>query len=274
MLQRKSFWISFAAMLAVSVGFYLSYLSPGENIDNAPDCSVAYFLNGSNLSVMIVYLSLFLVVLPYANAYVLDKKNNTQLLYQAKDRRWYLEQLSTAALGAFLILFIPAVFNILLNGITFHANGNLTAAGIDGRYTLNFFDFITGRAIVANVIREDYYLKKLVYFYPQLYNLAYAFLYAVSGSILAGFAYAVSLFLGKIRILVYIVPFAVVYFIQSFDVLTENMMRYCVRIVYPDYVNNGHKAVGLLYPAFWGVHLLLLAAAVFLTYRKGKDDEL
>lgn len=276
MLQRKSFWFSFALMLASSFGSYLYYIQKyyGECVDNTPDNSSIYFLNGSNVSSIIVYLSLFLIVIPYANAYVLDKKNNTQFMYLSRDHKWYLKQLFVAILGAFIIIFIPAVFNIILNEITYHPNGNLDEVGMQGKYIDSFIDVITGDNILRGVLKKGYYLRRLAYFYPQLYNVVCALLYAVSGSILAGFSYSLSLYLGKIRILVYIVPFTLVFFFHSFETISYNYLPYYICMDYPQYVSAIYHMYGCYYPTFWGLHIVLLGLAVFLAYQKGKDDEL
>lgn len=278
MLQRRSFWFSFALMLAASIGSYLYSIIQysGGNIDHAPDSASQYFLQLglTSIPIVIIYVSLFLIVLPYANSYVLDRKNNTHLLYLSKERNWYVKQLAVAMFGAFVILFIPAICNVIWNSITFYVNGNLNAIGMQGRYIDDFVGDITGDDDFHPTLRKAFYLRGLVYFYPNLYNAVYALLYAVSGAILAGFAYAVSLYLGKIKVMVYTVPFVLIYFLGSFDAFMFSKMKYYVCMEYTYYVSPYYMRLGCFYPAFWALHAVLLVLSIVLSYIKGKSDEL
>lgn len=278
MLQRRSFWFAFAVMLLLSIGTYLwnVFTYKGKCIDQVPAASSLYYLDVYNrYAAMIVYVALFLIVIPYANACLVDRKERTELAFLTKmtRTRWYASQAASAALGAALILLIPSLLNILLNGITFAENGNYTATTGQCQYCTRYFQDIDGSNVMVETLGKGILLRKLLYFSPQLYNMAYAFLFAFFGGMFALFSYTVSLFMGKLRIFVYIIPFAFVGLLEGLDGVCHSYSPAYVSTRLTEYVCTGFGKVGCSYLCFFCICVLLILISVYLVRRKGKKDE-
>lgn len=282
MLRRRSFWFAFAAMTAISLwNYFLNVLSyRGQCIDNVPAASTLYYLNHLNRtldSVGIVYVALFFIMLPYACAHQFDCRENTGISYIIRTKRlyWYMSQAVVAATGAVAVLLIPSLLNILLNQITFVENGNFTGTTGQAQFLADYFESITGTDVFRATLENGAKLRRLIYFHPQLYNVAYAFLFAFVGGVFAYFAYALSLFMGQFKIFAYVIPFVFVLLLDSIgEIWMYNYMPVyiCPRI--PQYVSAGFaNKLGCYYPIFFAFCGTLILVSTGLILVKGKHDE-
>lgn len=277
MLQRRSFWIAFAVMLALAIGVFVknAYSFLGRNIDNVTAASSAYYLNDSGeYAFPIVYISLVVIVLPYASANLADRKGNTNYLYQTRaDRRtWYLSQLLVGMLGVFFVIAVPSIFNVILNGIAFHENGNQSLIHSQGMYIEAYFNSITGKAAIWS--GRGLLFRRLIYFHPQMYNVCYCVLFGVSSAVISGFAYAVSLFVKKFTVLLYILPVTMIHVMWIlFDYIFVRL-NIPIWTSYKYYVCVSEFKGYVYYSIFWTILGLLLAWGLGLSWLKGKMDEL
>ena len=276
-LKRKNFWYAFIGMLCLSIGTYMYNLwsNIGKNIDNTPDAVSLYYLdNGYPFSMYILLLFPILLVLPYADIYTKDCTNNTNFFWltETKKHEWYVAQLIVVFVMTFITFLIPSVLNITLNAITFAENGNFSFIG-GFRYGPTYFADVEGSAVFREVLESGRWFKWIEYNIPQMYNVLYAFLFSVAGGVLASFTYSISLYLGKGRIYIYLLPFVLVQLLRVCDMVTQFMPIYiCIDLT--RYLVSGQMKVGCSYLVFWMVMLLLALLSICLVRKKANSDEL
>lgn len=278
MLKRKSFWYVLTFMLIIAIGMYamnvLKY--KGYNIDNAPDACASYYLDyGNAYAPYILFLFPILLVMPYADIHMKDCVNGTNLLYltRSKRREWYFAQALVVMIGTFIVFLIPSLLNILLNAITFAENGNYVQTG-DYQYSYNYFWGLEGNNIMRDVLEKGAKLGSIICNSPQLYNVMYAFLIAGTGAVLAYFAYAISMILGKGKIYIYLLVFVIVQFISLFDVVAYTYMPVYVCCNFSEYLLSGFRKVGCSYSLFFGMLAVLCIISTILIGAKAKKSEL
>lgn len=277
MLQRRSFWIAFAVMLALAIGVFAknAYSFRGQCVDNVTAASSAYYLNDSaEFAFPIVYISLVVIVLPYANANLIDRKGNASYLYQTRtDRKtWYLSQMLVGMIGVFFVIAVPSILNVILNGIAFNENGNQNLIHSQGMYIHDYFNSITGKAAIWS--GRGLLFRRLIYFHPQMYNVCYCLLFGVSSAVISGFAYGISLFVKKFTVLLYILPVTMMHVIWILSDYILARMDIPIWTSYKYYVCVSEFKGYIYYGIFWTILGLLLAWGLGLSWLKGKMDEL
>ena len=277
MLQRRFFWIAFAVMLALTIGLFVKHACSflGQNIDNVTAASSAYYLNDSGeYGFPIVYFSLVVIMLPYANANLTDRKGNTNYIYQTRADRgtWYLSQLLVGMIGVFFVIAVPSFLNVILNGIAFNENGNQNLIHSQGMYIEAYFNSITGESAIRS--GRGLLFRRLIYFHPQIYNVCYCLLFGASSAIISGFAYAVSLFVKKFTVLLYILPVTMIYVMEMLFWYICSHLDLSIDTAYKYYVCVSESKGYVYYGIFWAIMGLFLACGIGLSWLKGKMDEL
>ena len=275
MISRRSIWCVLWILLVLSTANVIlnSYNQIGECIDNVSAASVNYIMNWSGKFVtIVVYLSLVLLAIPYANANILDRKRNSHyfILCRTEKKSWYFSQLIVTMFGTFIVFLLPLLFNIALNEIIYAENGNYTIINEQGQYLESYFMSITG---ADSWSKRGLLFRKLVYFYPQIYNLLYALLFSFSLAVFAGFLYAISLYINKLSVIIYVLPLLAVLGAKTFDAELYDK-GIAITTDYLPYVYVSYCKPYANYYVFWTLCVVLLIWAVVLTIMKGKCDEL
>ena len=275
MISRPGTWCVLWILLGLSAASVIlnSYFQIGECIDNVSAASVNYIMNWNGRFVTVIsYLSLILLTIPYANINIIDRKTNANYFFfnRAEKKTWYVSQLIVVMIGTFVVFLIPLIFNIVLNRIIYAENGNYTIIYEQGQYLESYFMSITGEDSWTG---RGLLFRELVYFHPQIYNLLYAFLFSFSSAVFAGFIYAISLYLKKLSIIIYVLPILSVLGAKTFDAqLYENAIPLTTN--YLEYIYVSYCKPYANYYVFWTLCLILIMWAVALTIMRGKRDEL
>lgn len=280
MFRKKTFWVSFFLMLGVCIAFPFYYAAKyrGTSEYLLPSAETLYV--GNNIGFIWNYISLifpFLVIFPYSMSYFEESRQGVLYYVQTRSGRknYYWSQLLTCFIGGMIIILIPFLLNILLNGIIFPDNGNDYISTWD-RYTENWDSDIMGSNITRKVLHKGFLLPGIFISHPQIYNALFALLAGVTSGIMSMLAYSFSLIIRKNRLFIFLPMYI---FFEIFSLINsvwssegaKSSLYINARIT--NYISNGLMQLGKVYTLFYGVILVVTVAVILVTKRKIKQDE-
>lgn len=277
MWKRKSFQFVFFGMLFLGIGLSLFYVIQywGSYMYELPSADTLYIANGRSDSWMYLeQLFPFLIVLPFGFVYLDEKKSGVSLYIQTRGERkaYYYSQLIACFIGTTMVILIPFLINILLNGILFPINGNDYISSYNA-YDYNWCSQIVGDGFRSNTIFHGFILKSIAVDHPQLYNVIYAFIAGISSGIMGMFVYAISLLVQKNRIWVLIINYLFFTVFAVLDRVMEEVLPVYINTNLTTYLANGHFGHGCVYPLYAVFLLAEVVASIFIVKRQSEKDE-
>lgn len=280
MFRKKTFWVSFFLMLGVCIAlpFYyvVKYRGTAEYL--LPSADTLYVGNYDGF--IWNYISLifpFLVIFPYSMSFFEENRQGVLYYVQTRSGRknYYWSQLLTCFIGGMIIILVPFLLNILLNGMIFPDNGNDYNSTWD-RYTENWDSTISGSNIIRKVLHKKFLLPGIFIRHPQIFNALFALLAGVTSGIMSMLAYAFSLLIRKTRLFIFLPMYI---FFEIFSLINsvlhsegdENSLYINTRIT--DYISNGLSQLGKVYPFYYGLLLVVTITVVWVIKRKINRDE-
>lgn len=182
--NKKVFAFTFLIMM-ICIGInhihniYVYYGSELSELISFPEISL---LGGNNIaSYFFLKIYPFLLVIPAGFSLAQDKTSSMELLWIQRCGRmnYYMSKLLSVFTMTFLCFFIPLLFEMILNVISFpsSAHGNLYGYGL---YTIDY-EYIC-----------KYPLFELYYNIPALYSLVMAFYFGIVTAVLSTLPSAIS----------------------------------------------------------------------------------
>lgn len=195
MLKRKEFTVClFIGMAVAFTAFFISCKTYyGVDAYAVLPANIEYFgLDSNEMTGKVMMFALpFLAVIPFADSYITDIQNYTLpiLINRVGARRYYYEKGLAASLGAFLIVVIPFLSNLLLCLAAFPLTSTRTCLN-DAAQTTFYSEFTMSKILFPRFSMQ----------HPYLYILFFIFLTAIFYSLLAFCIYSISYFLSKNRV--------------------------------------------------------------------------
>lgn len=278
MLQKKGFIISFTIMMIISIIAPISYILKAliekNDISTIISKEFAYIFNFDNMySDMLIYIIPILSMLPFSLSCYTEKKLNYYpiMISRCGTKPYYFSKAACCLIGGFVVLFIPAVINIIINEIflpqSYLNNSEITLwQSVIDTYSFNN----------ANIVyNANFSWLKLYLQHPQIYNLILAFLLGVLGSVAALISYAISIYLKKFSYLscvpMMIILILGVRYVEAFNCGIINKMYVNLSLI--DYVVvNSYR--GKSY-CFFAIVMIILSVASFISINiKAKREQL
>lgn len=252
-LQKKGFWFSFWAVLIFSGASYLLHVAEGMGRD-------IFQMNRPGDYFPLVYwensVSYFTIFFPFLAAFPTafisyDEEQGKSFAFgviRSSWRMYYTAKAAVAFLAAAVLLWIPFGVNILWNVLTFRDAGN----GYDGMtYSSPYF------------ADENWAFEKIYKLHPIGYQILFVALAGIFAGICGMFAYCVSLYIKKYKILCVLPLFLLFFVTRELEISGLVMDEY---FTFP----LGKACV----PAMFAVEGLLLAAGILLLARHIRKREL
>lgn len=279
MTQKKTFRFVLFGMVVLCVGLPLFQLIKhwGEYEYALPSADLLFVANGdSEWWSYLSFLFPFLIILPYGFSFMDEHKNGVILYVQTRgDRqRYYYAQMITCFIGTAMVIFIPFVLNILLNGILFPITGNDAVMGYQ-KYDVSWCMGIMGQGFYKNTISGGALLKHLAIDQPQLRNIIISLWAAVVSGVISCFFYGISLLVKRGSIWILMISYLFFQFFVMLDNLWEEaeFLRVYVNLNLLDYLSGGYPEHGLFYPLYLFILFLLLGLTCGMIQFRVRNDE-
>lgn len=276
MFNKIGFKISFSFILIMSLAnsLYWAKWSVGQDISMVPAASQAFILNScAPLNSKLALLYIFVLLLPFSFSYLTDRRNNMLPILQTRCgiKNYYFSKMIATFIGTTIIFFIPFVISIILNQVIFPSEG-LQVNGSE-LYSYNYTATITGSNVFAKTVGKSVPFIRLFLDHPQLYNVLYAFFFAVFTGILSVFVYSLSFLIKKYSIILLFPLFVLV--------LVQKKVDTIITAYSPLYVNVNMRDY-LMIDSFYGLSLLYfltliigsILVSLLLVSRKIVKDQL
>ena len=267
MFRKRTFQFAFIGMLCLAIGVPVFNLIKywGEYEYALPSAHTLYIANGDGN--VWSYLSLiipFFISLPFCFSFLDEYKSGVILYVQTRGERksYYYAQIITCFLGTAMVILIPFLLNILLNGIIFPVNGN-DFVSTHNVYDRTWANSVMGYGFWKKTLSNGMIFKHIAIDYPQLYNVIFAFWAAFAMGVLSMFVYAISLLVKKQAIWLLIINYLFFQVFTVFNRIMEDLSFVYINLELTDYLANGQFNIGLVY-LFYLLFLLLL---MFVSHR-------
>lgn len=277
MWKRKSFQFVFWGMILLCIVQPVYYVIKywGSYIYELPSADTLYIANsGSDIWSYIQQLFSFLIVLPFGFSYLDEKKFGVNLYLQSRGERkaYYYSQLIACFIGTAMVILLPFLINIALNGIIFPINGNDYISTYDA-YDYNWCSKIMGNGFKDKTLFQGHILKSIFIEHPQLYNVIYALIGGISSGVMGMFVYAISILVEKNRIWVLIINYLFFSVFTVLDRVIENIFPIYINVNLTEYLSDGHFNHGRVYPIYIAFLLLEVFISIGIVRRQWKKDE-
>jgi hypothetical protein len=216
MVRKKSFQISFFIMLGyvLLVFFYYcnKYINQIHDISNIYTADSLFAANDSTeFSTYFNTFFPFIVVFPYSFSFMSDRSVRVVSIMQARMgvKNYYISKAFVCFIGGFILLFIPLLFSILLNQVTFPLSSATTCWGdfMDWNYSNN----LLGTNVIIWSLEKGLPFLKLYLFSPLLYNILYTVIISVFSGLLGIFAVTVSFLIKHFKVFL-LAPIYIIFF--------------------------------------------------------------
>lgn len=279
MTQKKTFRFVLFGMVVLCVGLPLFQLIKhwGEYEYALPSADLLFVANGdSEWWSYLSFLFPFLIILPYGFSFMDEHKNGVILYVQTRGNRqtYYYAQMITCFIGTAMVIFIPFVLNILLNGILFPMTGNDVVMGYQ-KYDVNWCMGIMGQGFYKNAISGGALLKHLAIDQPQLRNIIISLWAAIVSGVISCFFYGISLLVKRGSIWILMISYLFFQFFVMLDNLWEEaeFLGVYVNLNLLDYLSGGYPEYGLFYPLYLFILFLLLGLTCGMIQFRVRNDE-
>lgn len=228
MLNRNGFKISFSIVLVYCLGSYVSNVADCIKVDVSYmySANALYAGNGwSNYWGMFKVIFPFIVVFPFAFSYIDDLRINVNPYYMRRMGRatYFKTKMVTSFIGGVLIILIPFFINLILCNITFPHNNN-TYFGEYNRE--NYINSLLGTNIDISTKYKQLPFLKLYLLSPFLYNLFYIIVMSLFAGVWSMFSLSCSFFINKVKILLFLPNYLILYFGRLYDAVSYNSKQY------------------------------------------------
>ncbi len=207
MVNKRNFWFGMFLFLSYCIISYLYslYIYSGYDVASIRNAA-SLFIGNENTPFYSYFKSLypFAIILPFSFSHFDDTSLEVNLYYYSRigKKNFVLSKAIVSFLGSFLIVFIPFIINILLNSFTYVENGNTFNGVLFSR------EFCGTMVNDAEINASTMFLFPLYIKNQTLYNLLYSFLMSLFSGVLGFFAFACSLKIKKLKVLVFVPVYA------------------------------------------------------------------
>ncbi|MEG1719772.1 MAG: hypothetical protein RR306_05560 [Clostridia bacterium] len=213
MFKRKEFYIALMISVLISAFCFFSELILCYNdyfffLNASSDFFYLRGIKGTAGIVMALYP--FLIVLPFADSFITDYKAKITPVIQTRItfKNYYFSKMICVFLGAFIVLLIPQLLNLLANVIAYPFTSVTPFTG----------DAFGQSASAITHMQFPYLLHN----YPNLYNLLFTFILSISGGIMAVGIYCISFFIKKSRLFIICIFFIISNILTFLGTYTKN----------------------------------------------------
>lgn len=234
MCCKKGFQLSFLINMVVALLIYLYHVFSawGQDVSKIVSPSAAFMLLDTN-SLFEAYITLvpFIVVLPFAMSFVTDRSNMVLPALQTRGsvKTYYIAKAIACFAGGMIVFLIPCAMNIILNNLTFPQSG-VTFVG--DLYDWNYNAHLMGINVAKTTKWVGIWFPRIYINHPEVYNIIIAMFFSVSMGIFSVFSYAVSFYLTKHKILLFVPLYVVVVLFNTLDMILVDIYPYtCTKIM-------------------------------------------
>lgn len=209
----------------------------------------------SNFRLFLIYP--LIVVLPMGMSFCIDRDSReiNYLSVRFGLKQYYFGKLITAFLITFIVFTIPFLFEFGINCIAFP----LKASGDESN--IPYYDTVEA---IKNYAFPTLYVKL-----PYLHCIIGIFLWGISAGIWGAFAMAVSLYIPKFRLFVFIPVYLIHTILGRLDDTVFNSLGF--EILPRDYMVI-HNGINKNYPLYLMFMALLAAISIIITWHKSRRD--
>lgn len=259
MFQQKGFIFSLFFMLSLVLVSYVSCVIRMREVDRFHSLSwecQCILTSGNSASLHTIFLIAFpfIILFPFAFSLFKEKQIKMRDLYLSRVCAWkyYMAKVVVCFSGAFIILFVPLLINILMCYFTFDGR-HMTLYGEPGYLTGSYF------SALKNMPLSGLYLKERL-----LYYILCALFVSVLGGLFSIFAMALSTFIKKYMVFLLLPLYLVIEFLSRLEMgsLCMNMDEY----ISVSFI-SGRNIIFLLVV----VAVLLGVASVCMIYDRKKE---
>lgn len=278
MVSTKSFKTAFSLVFVLAISSYIYHIFEFRNIDitQMKSSSTLFMLNDTS-RLLTYFETLFpvLVVFPFVFSYADDNNLNIfpYLLSRQGKKSYYISKYVTTLFGAFVIIFIPLLLNLILTTITFPLNNNTYWGGYN---SLNYEGIILGTSRAINTKYSGLPFARIFFFNPIAYNLLFLFISSLFASSLASFAFAFSMFFKKHKIILILPAFLLLKlfrFIDAYKYTKTITGSSYINYNFISYIEVSGYTLGKNYLLFFLFMLMLfLIGYISVEYRIRRND--
>lgn len=252
LFRRREFMISFVLGMLLSLGLFLVNCTKQYGLDKVAYLSADKLFIGrsynNSIFILLEFLLPLIVVMPFADIFISDYKNNTLpcVIARAKPSKYYFGQMLCSGLSAFIVVFIPFIINFALNLIAFPAES----------VNYSFYALSAPQSPYYALYMDTIQFPEIFIANPYLYNIVFLFLLSAFCSLLAMITYQASYFISGNKVLLLSLPFIINNFLI---ILTEilpgiNISPFAYLFSYDDSYNK----------SLWYLILIFLIMILFI----------
>lgn len=278
MVSTKTFKAAFSLVFVLAISSYLYHVFEFRNTDiTQMKSSSALFMLNDTSRLLRYFETLFpvVVVFPFVFSYADDTSLNMfpYLLSRQGKKSYYISKYMTTIIGAFMIIFIPLLLNLILTTITFPLNNNTYWGGYN---SLNYEGIILGTSRAINTKYSGLPFVRVFFFSPIAYNLVFLFISSLFASSLASFTFAFSMFFKKYKVILLLPAFLLLKLFKIIDAYNyakattgSNYINYN----FMSYIEVSGYTIGKYYFLFLILMIILfLVGYVSVEYRIRRND--
>ncbi len=230
MLEKRSFWIAFYILVAYSLATIYIYFINNMGMDQSTlRSSDDLFIGNAFGDYFFVFNLLFpfLVVFPYSFSFIEDKSTKIIPYIIVRSGKWnyFFSKSITTFIGGFLLFFIPFIFNIVILSVAFHYNFNTFL----GTYKdVNYCRSLIGSNVIIKSVSYGMSFIGIYLYSPIIYNVLYTFFISIFSGILSLFSFSCSLKIKRLKVLVFLPPYILIYFfniINNFSYVSNKYLN-------------------------------------------------
>jgi hypothetical protein len=221
------------------------------------------FIGRSNIySITIRLLLPLIAVIPFADSYFVEKKNNLLpvLISRSSRRQYYFSKLFVVFISSVIVIAVPLLINMMLNSIAFPVSSLRDSTGWSSDETWYRDAFLEDRILFPN----------LFILHPYLYNFVFTAMLSLFSGLVGVFSYAASYFVKKNRVFVIALFFIINSVLELLSFVTED---FGVVIAPFKYLFAWDVTLGKSMMTFAMIVLVTLSAIVIMTGRSIKKLE-
>lgn len=220
MLKRREFIFSFIFMMLLSVAHFIFCCAKMYGTDIGQVLSADKLFIGrayeNDFYTILQFILPLIIVLPFCDIALQEEKNNSLpvILTRIKPLNLVFSHMLSAALGAFLVVFIPFFVNFILALIAFPINSTNTSI-----YIVDAISDVYYSEAIKNILFPELFLMN-----SYIYNFIFMILISVFCGITAALLYLISYYLRKNRVVFLFLAFIV----NNFLIIFTNKTGVCI----------------------------------------------
>ena len=205
LFKRPELGLIMAFMFLISIGtFAVDCIQCYNSNINSLVSSDQHYIGRTtwDLHTVLIALIPLIVSIPFADTYFEENQKNILPILITKyknTKSYFISKALVVFFSAFLVIFFPLIFNIILNNITFPAETVKDYSNLSTDQTVYYIE-----EFVSQILFPNLFVK-----HPQLYNVVFCFALSLFSGLFSVLTYCISFFVKQSRILVLVAVFII-----------------------------------------------------------------